>query len=111
MKKQIEQVQQYFKEKLLAGEFETKEIREHQMEVTVDGYPFSIWIGNWNLPDTREPYESSMTKFMQLPEFSDSECRRLHGIVAPIVNEYRSTKGRQAKLKQLEELKKELGEI
>lgn len=111
MKKQIEEVQQYFKEKLLSGEFETKTIGDHQMEVTVDGYCFSIWIGNFDLPHTRKPYESSMNTFMQLPEFSDAEGRKLHKIVAPMVKEYRATKGRQAKLKQLEELKKELGEI
>ena len=46
MKKQLEEMQRYFENKILAGEFKVIMIDMHTANITIDGLSFSIWISN-----------------------------------------------------------------
>jgi len=46
MKKQLEEMQRYFENKILKGEFELITIDKHVAVITIDGLSFSIWISN-----------------------------------------------------------------
>ena len=70
MEKKIKEVYDYFKGKVVSGEYEIKDCDMHTMTLIVDGkYKFVMWLANgeWAL----ETYENSAS-FMQL-EFTDEE--------------------------------------
>ncbi len=46
MKKQLEEMQRYFENKILAGEFEVIKIDRHTADILIDGLSFSIWIAD-----------------------------------------------------------------
>jgi len=46
MKKQLEEMQRYFENKILAGEFELITIDEYTARIKIEGSLFEIWIAN-----------------------------------------------------------------
>ena len=108
MEKKIKQVQDYFIAKILAGEFRITEISEHRLKLIVDEkYPFEIWIANG--PTYRRLYEYSNIQFMTLV-FTEEQSIRCDSVLQPAIQEWRKEVLLVEKKKQLEQLKKELGE-
>ena len=114
MKEKIKEVQDYFKKKLLSGQFKVTEISEHLLHITIDGnYTFCIWVGNPNLPNTRDQHSTDCdNNFIHL-NLNQKERITLHSRTKKIVSKYRKdvlVKEKRNKIKKLErELKAELG--
>ena len=108
MEKKIKQVQDYFIAKILAGEFKIIEISEHRLKIIIDEkYPFEIWTANE--PVYRRLYEYSNIQFMTLV-FTEEQSIRCDLVLQPAIQEWRKEVLLVEKRKQLEQLKKELGE-
>ena len=107
MKEKIEEVQAYFKAKLLAGEFTVKEIKTHISTVMVDDYPFVFWVSNMEeYPNTciTDANSCCYGSFIHL-EWTDAEA----SFIAGILSKAHSDAVKADKVAQLEKLKKELG--
>ena len=109
MKKTIEQqlqdVDDYFKSKVLSGDYEVIETNQHEAVLSVDDkYDFKVWIGN-DMPDNIFIY--GITAF-KMPKLSDSEKQKAWDILEPKLKAYNETTVKAEKLKQYNKLKKEL---
>ncbi len=104
MKAKIKEIQQYFKNKLLAGEFEVKKINEYYVDVVIDGeYPFVIWVGNmFNYPHTVKTWESG-NNLIKL-DFTKEDGLQLCSIIKPAVLKYRKNTLIAQKQAELEKL-------
>ena len=110
METKIKEVQSYFRNKLIAGDFKIDGTDEYVLNITVDGkYKFSIWIGNWNFPDNVRLYDGYYN-FMMV-DFNQKEIIKLKSIIAPEVDKFRKNVLLKNKRKELEELEKELNSI
>lgn len=101
MKTKIEEVQQYFKNKLLAGEYQSKDFNDGYFTAIVDGeYQFMIWHNN----DGRfcRSWEAIGNFFMHLPEFTKEESAEMWGNASKIIAE-NSERIRLEKIAKLEE--------
>ena len=107
MEAKIKEVQDYFKNKLLSGEFEVAKISECTIELLVDSeYLFVIWTGNMHLPKYRKNYSNDLS-FMDL-EFTNEESIELDRILSPIVSKYNKEVLIAQKERELEQLKNTL---
>jgi len=107
MKTKIKEVHDYFKNKLLLGDFKIIKTEEHTMSVLIDNeYKFTIWIGNLHIPESRKLYDG-MYNFMNI-KFNVKESLKLNSIIKKPVKQFRETILYNQKLKELENLKKEL---
>lgn len=108
MKTQIEKVKNYFKNKLLAGDFEIIEVSEHYCTILIDKeYPFNIWIGNMvKYPALVSIWEYGQN-FMYI-QFSKEERLHLYSIFLKPVNEHKRNVLINKKREELAELENEL---
>ena len=104
MKKQIEEVQNYFKNRILAGDFISDAITTYHIKIFVDGYPFYIWIAN----DLKYCgiYESEKN-FIHLPKFTDEEFATMKPIMERII----ADRAEETRLKKISELEEELNKL
>lgn len=104
MKEKIAEVQSYFKNKLLTGEFEVIEITENYVNVVIDGeYPFSIWVGNmFDHPHTVKTWEFG--KNLIALDFTKEDGLQLYSIIKPQVLQYRKNTLIAQKQAELEKL-------
>jgi len=101
MQKQIQQVQQYFKDKIIDKQFEVDLINDHTIDITIDEvYPFTVWTANHT--ESRHIYRG----FMVL-EFTTIEKCEVEKVLRPII-EAQAKERAEAKI---EELKKELAQL
>lgn len=101
------EVQNYFKAKLLNNEFEVGEIKEYEIQLKIDGFDFWIWIGNIDLPYTRNQKNCS-TQSAILLSLDKEESIDLDKLISPIVQEHRKTILLEKKQKEIENLQKEI---
>ena len=102
----IKEVQNYFKTKLLAGEFDILNIDKYILTAGIDNYTFYLWIGNLHVPSAMRLYEghnSVMSLFLSL-----SEQIRLTALVRPIVQKRLKTELLVEKRKELADLEAEI---
>lgn len=104
MKEKIIEIQQYFKNKLLAGEFTILKMKENTCKIEIDGeYQFIIWIGNFiKYPELTRLYEYEAS-FMQL-DMTEEERIILNSILKPAVLRYRKDTLIAQKQAELEKL-------
>jgi hypothetical protein len=85
MEKQIREVQQYFKDKILAKDFEIKKIGTYSLEIIIDNqYLFTIWIGNLLLIPEGVKLFTERYNFMDVP-FTDEESKKLSKLIHKIL--------------------------
>lgn len=107
MKTKIQEVQDYFKAKILSNDFEIVSLSEYIVELLVDSeYYFYIWAGNLNYPESTKPYNGKQG-FIDLP-FTDEEAEVLHVILIPSMSKYRKETLLAKKIEEVELLRKEL---
>lgn len=104
MKNKIKEVQDYFKAKILAGDFEVKKVTTRITNIVVDGeFNFAIWayysFEQW-----------SYDNCMYLGEFSKEEQEKGLELFRKVIEKDRLKKLQSEKLKQFNEMKKELEE-
>ena len=107
----LQDVTDYFKNKIIAGEFEFKKCGEHTAEVLIDGkYEFHLWIAN-EPKNNFDFYRSSffITESADFLKFR-TQKERMAGWrqVKPYVLDYKRNVLKREKQKQLNRLKKEL---
>jgi len=107
MKNEIKIIQDYFIAKILAGEFDVIKIGQHVFELMIDEiYPFAIWIGNGD--ESTKPYHSSYEYFIQL-EFTYKQSLKCASVFKKYIDININTELKREKMKQFNNLKKELG--
>jgi len=106
LKKQIKEVQDYFKNKIIDGEYKVTKVDDYSIQITIDGeYKFCLWTSN-GVSHLRL-YEG-MFNFVEL-EFSEAEQTLAFAKCEEARAQAWEEKVRPQKLKQLEKLQKELG--
>ena len=107
MKEKIEEVQQYFKNKLLSGDFEITEISENLCKIKVDSeYIFTIWIGNLiKYSTTVKPWNYGYNDM--IVNLTDDESIQFQSILKTPVLEYHKNTLINKKREELENLIKE----
>lgn len=112
MKQKIEEVQQYFINKLVNADFEIKRGDSNILKVIVDGkYPFVIWIAN-DQPEHLGTYSDTGDSFMLLPEFTTDQKNILYEKIKDEIFRYTDSRYRKINLvQQIAELQNELDNL
>lgn len=108
MKEKIQEVQNYFKEKLLKGDFKITERDQFIYIVSIDeDYSFTIWM--CNEPKNRWLYRDAYN-FIYI-DLTEEESILLHSLLVSDYNEFRGTMLIEQKKKQIEILKNEIEKL
>ena len=107
MKEKIQEVVSYFKNKLLAGEFDITKIEENLCTIKVDGeYIFTIWIGNLiKYPDSVKLWNYGYNDMIL--KLTDEESIQLQSILKTPILTYRKNTLIAEKQAELDKLIKE----
>lgn len=106
METKINEVQQYFKDKLLAGDFKIQEISEYVLRISIDDeYVFNLWIGNMDIADNMKCYDVYYN-FMHL-SFTEEERIQLKLGVSDNIKLWRKSILIAQKRAELEKLENE----
>lgn len=109
MENKIIEIQEYFKNKIVSGDYEIKTIKSHTVIVTVDGiYDFHLWMGNG--AEYCEPTIILSDYFMAMPKFDLSEKTALFALLEKPFLDYKKNVLLLEKKAEYERLKAELGE-
>lgn len=104
MEELIKQVQEYFKEKLLSGDFKIVKVDEYREWIQIDEkYNFCIWMRN--NAKFRRIYESEYN-FMHI-DLNDEERATLAFLVDKGYADYIKNEAIQKKLEEIERMKAE----
>lgn len=104
----VSKVQSYFKQKLLSGDFHIVDIEQYVMKITIDSFPFKIWLGNIKYPHLRsQHFDSDRGNIIDL-ELNDAERIQLHSVVVELAGEAYKLNLIKQKEAELEQLKSEL---
>jgi hypothetical protein len=111
MKNQIKEVQDYFRRKIIAQDYEIESITMYTMRIKIDGeYIFNLWIGNLNSQSNYIKTYSGEYNFMSI-EFSEEEKEALYKTLAPIIIKFKQEEFFNIKKAELEKLEREIKSI
>jgi len=103
METKIKEVQDYFKNKILSGEFDVCEIHEYYVTVLVDiTYQFCIWVGRQNPQEFCKLWDGKFN-FIYF-DFEKEERAKLHKSMLQIIAEGAAAR----KAQQIADLEKQL---
>lgn len=103
----IKEVQDYFKQRIINGEFTVVDCGEHCCIIEIDKYSFSFWIGNGK--DYFKQYTSSGDPNFIYLSARNSENRRMYRSLKPHIEQYRKDILNKKKMEEYLKLQKELG--
>jgi len=104
MKTKIKEVHDYFKQKLIRGDYEIIEIKERTVLITIDGYKFSLWVANEDF--SFETYSGDFN-FMAITLDKEEVIKGWSVIKKHLDKHYQEVTLQNKKI-QFEQLKKEL---
>ena len=105
MKEKIKEVQQYFANKILNGDYNIRNISQYTIRIVIDNeYNFTLWVANDGL--NFGTYESVMN-FMNI-QFNEEDKIRGYEKCNPMYRKFLKTELIEQKRKELEQLEKEL---
>lgn len=109
MKTKIKEVHDYFRDKLINGDFKVDRIVSHEIYLIVDNkYPFIIWSANKDYGlQTQGADTLNKGSFMDI-NFREEDKKALWGKIKPIIKKYNDTIVLKTKELEFEKLKKEL---
>lgn len=111
MKTKIKEVHDYFRDKLIKGNFKVKLIQEHNILLIIDNkYLFIIWVANQDYgihTDYCLIESESKFSFMDI-NFREKDKKAIWGKLKPIIKKHNDTVVLKAKELEFEKLKKEL---
>lgn len=112
MKSKIKEVQNYFSDKILNGDFEVISANKNTLNFSIDGYEFTYWVSN-NGPDYLEQWWNTRqsSNFILLPEYEDQERKKVWEIFKERKEKFLKDNSEQARIKRVEELKQELKDL
>ena len=107
MKKQIKELQDYFRNQLMEGNFKLKEVQDHTCVITVDGeYDFSLWKDMKLMKDGL--YTSFDARNFMLFDITQEQCLLIDSALRPLLEDHFVNVLYDQKLALYERLKKEL---
>ena len=107
---QIEQLNQYFKNKILNGDYNFIKATKHIAEIIIDDrYTFIFWIANGF--NAFKEYSIDRKGIIYLIFDSEKDKENAYAKVMIEVNKYRKTYLKAEKIKDIEKLQKEIKEI
>jgi hypothetical protein len=103
---QIKEIQDYFINKVVTGDYKVTEFDSHYLKITIDGkYDFCLW--TINKAEYFSTYSGSFN-FIELP-FTEEQKVEAFAKCEEVIAQNWESEIKPQKLKQLEELQKELG--
>lgn len=109
MEEQIKAVQEYFKAKILSGDFEVKDVDQHYFEFEIDAkYYFIIWVGNPDIIESFRIRHSALKQSFMCVDFTFDEQVIIESVVMPYVNGYKRSTLLEQKRKELQDLEESL---
>jgi len=103
MKTKISEVQEYFKNKIINGDYEPVAFEPNYVKVKVDNeFDFIIWVGNSYMYCKQWAFMDN--QFMLLPEFTESESTECFKNVTALIEENTEN----IRIAKIEKLKAEL---
>lgn len=111
MEEKIKEVQEYFKNKMLKGEFVLGErIESNYYDIVIDKkYSFSIWINNFTQAPTINVWDSCSKNFMKGIVFTEQQQAHFYELSKPMLQNYHDMAGRKQKFSKVNQLLAELG--
>ena len=109
MKTKIKEVHDYFRDKLIKGDFKVEQIKSHEIYLIIDNeYLFVIWSSNKDYGiQTRGADTLNKGSFIDIT-FRFKDKKALWGKIKPIIKKNNDTVVLKAKELEFEKLKKEL---
>lgn len=105
MKNKIKEVHDYFKNKVISGDYEVINNKYHTMQILIDSeYPFSLWMANKGYSFGVYSGESNT---MEL-KFEKEEAEKAYKVADIIHAKYKRNVLLAIKKRELEELEREL---
>lgn len=104
----IKEIQDYFKQRILKGEFDLMNCGEYHVTISVEKkYPFTFWTGNGR-NYCKQYVECIYPNFVYL-QTENSENKQIYEVLKPHVDQYKETILKSEKLQEYLKLQKELG--
>lgn len=104
LKKYIDEIQKYFKRRILAGEFNIVESEELRITIKVDNqYLFTIWVAE----EAEGIEQFGYNNFINLGEFQECEKQQIWNQIEPHIANEKEIK-RQKLTEKIEALQEEL---
>jgi len=111
--KKLEEVSNYFKQKVIKGDFEFKKCDKQTATILINGkYEFDVWIAN-DPKTSFDFYDGNLFINNNLFPSFDTQKERLAGWrkIKPYVEEYKEKQLKRQKQKEINRLTKELEEL
>ena len=109
MEEKIKAVQDYFKAKILNGDFEVKSVDTHYFELQIDAkYDFIIWAGNPDIVESFGINQRPLKQSFMWMDFTIDEKQILKSLVMPYVNDFKRSTLLEQKRKELQDLEDSL---
>ena len=103
MKTKIKEVQKYFTDKIIKGEYKLVSLQNYTAFILIDDeFTFALWITK---EEFLKLYLATSENFMNLPEFTPEERAEAFKNVSAKIEAYKKAVLNSEKLKQFEELK------
>lgn len=109
METKIKEVQDYFKSKLIDGDFDVKEVTEYTISVKIYGQKFHVWIGNFHNHESINLYDGYYNFIMF--DLTDEEKLKLQTILKKVVVKFKKELLAAEKERRIKELEEELQEL
>lgn len=103
----LKEIHDYFRDKIVDGEYEVIKKEEHTWRVLIDGYTFVLWIANEDFGFATYIFGDN---FMAL-NFTVKQREKGWRKINKLIKEYNSTSLLSEKREQLNKLTKELEEL
>ena len=103
-------VQFYFKDKIVAGEYELVGSSQHEIKITIDNYPFSLWMSNG--PSFFRVYTGTGQSFMPVTPFeTHAEKEHAYNIAKERKAAFDEINKESVRIQKIQKLKDELKQL
>ena len=108
MKKQIKEIQDYFKNKIVNGDYEITDFQEHYSTIDIKGYLFDIWTSNGKNDISHWTSNYKVNSPVFLGEFSGEQKEIIWNQIYPKIEAKKADDLKTAKLDAFNKMKEEL---
>jgi len=107
IKQKAKDLHEYFKAKILQGDYLTDKVTEHYLYIKIDGFRFCLWMANSDFA-FRTQSNFDVQNFMEIA-FNQKEKTKAYNKAKKLFEEPKKQLLLKQKQEQFEKLKKELG--
>lgn len=110
IEKKINEITQYFKDRIIAGDYEITDVRTFTTQVNIDGFDLDLWTGGF--PESNfEIYLTQPGFISNSFKFTDDERAQAWELFEPRLKKFNHEFTRVKKLAQLKELQSEIDKL